>query len=129
NQTRRDTPNVGDHRAAEVGPSSPPKHRFEYRRTKELSSGDRAGSCGPEPTFLSRHRLSKTSQSRLRITAVIEVHAHPVHDPQVEAAQLAVVVAGLEIIERSAGLQRASEAADGDHRHLLVVVLGARPHV
>src|SRR5262245_13889928 len=76
-------------------------------------AGDNSGS---RRIRVSDDALSETNQPGLRIAEPVEVHAHPVHDTQVKAAQLAVVVAGREIVERSAGFQPATEAADGDHR-------------
>ena len=42
---------------------------------------------------------------------LIERHAHAIHDRQVQAAQLAIVVAGVEGSRGSAGLQRSAETA------------------
>ena len=40
----------------------------------------------------------QVGQPRFGVAEVVELHAHAVHDRQVQAAQLAVVVAGVEVV-------------------------------
>src|SRR5437867_2494333 len=55
--------------------------------------------------------------------------AQSIHDREVEAAQLPILIAGFEVVERAAGLEGAAEAA-GEHQwQARVVVLAADPHV
>jgi hypothetical protein len=49
------------------------------------------------------------------IAEVVEFDAHAIHDPEIQTANLAVVVSRMEVIERSAGFEGAAEAADGTH--------------
>jgi len=58
-----------------------------------------------------RGQKSETRQPGVRVAEAIEPHTHPVHEAQVEAAQLAVVVAGIQVVEGAAGLERAAQAA------------------
>ncbi len=50
----------------------------------------------------------------------IELHAHAIHQREVEAAQLAVLVAGVGVVEHAAGLERPAQRAGGQHRHLVL---------
>ena len=50
-------------------------------------------------------------QPRIGVAEAVELHAHPVHDAEVQAAHLAVLVAGVEVVERAAGFERAAQAA------------------
>src|ERR1051325_5497690 len=72
---------------------------------------------------------SEVSQALIRVAELVERDAHPIHQRQVEAAQLAVLVAGLRVIEVAAGLQCAADRAGGEDRQLAAVVVTARPHV
>src|SRR5215212_630528 len=74
-------------------------------------------------------RLSNTRQSRLGITKARELYAHLVHEGKMEAAEFAIVVAVVAIIEHAAGLQLTTEATYGQDGKLAVVVAFAGPHV
>src|SRR5262245_40189400 len=75
-----------------------------------------------------RARLEPVKVSR-SVAEAIQRHSHLPHDGQIEAAQSPVVVTRIEVLERTAGLYRAAEAAGGDNGQLHVVVLPAGPHV
>src|SRR5436305_1440592 len=42
---------------------------------------------------------------------MFQLHAHAVHDAQVQAAQLSVLVARVEVIERPGGIERPAQSA------------------
>src|SRR4051812_7126337 len=65
---------------------------------------------------------SKTVKPRIRVAKAIERYSHSIHDAQIQAAQLAIAVAGIEVIERTSRLERVQPARQ-DHEHLFVVVL------
>src|SRR5262245_26661379 len=52
----------------------------------------------------------ETREASVGVSEPIERDAHAVHDPEVQAAHLAVVVAGVEVIERSSRLERSTES-------------------
>src|SRR5213075_1141022 len=56
------------------------------------------------------HR-SKAGEAGFRIPKTLQLHSHSIQDRQVHAAQLAVVVAAVEIIQHPAGLQGAVQSA------------------
>ena len=61
---------------------------------------------------------SETAESGVGVAEAVELDAHAVHDRQVHAAELAVVVALGRVIEDAAGRQRAAQAAGQDDRQL-----------
>src|SRR5689334_21248914 len=48
-------------------------------------------------------------EPRLRVAETIQLHVHPVHNRKEQTAQLAIVVAGLQIVQRAPRLDRASQ--------------------
>src|SRR5687768_1008925 len=54
---------------------------------------------------------SDARQPRLGVAKPFELYAHPVHNRQVQAAQLAVVVALVGVVDDPAGLEAAAQAA------------------
>src|ERR1051325_8184327 len=69
-----------------------------------------AQSSGSARFDLIRARLglrapSDAFQPRIRVAETLQLHAHPVHQRQIQAAQLPVVVALVQIVEAPAGLE------------------------
>ncbi len=52
---------------------------------------------------------SEICQPVVGVAEAVEFHVHFVHDAEVEAAQPAVVVARVSVVEDAAGLQRAAQ--------------------
>src|SRR4051812_17950219 len=57
-------------------------------------------------------------ESRGRVAELVEVYAHAIHQRQVQAAQLPVVVALREVVEHAAALDRAAALARDENRQL-----------
>src|SRR5213080_4230370 len=74
-------------------------------------------------------RISKSLEASVRVAEAIERDFHAIRNRQIQAAQLALLVASVKILERASGFERAAETAGGDHRQLHVIVLPPRPHV
>src|SRR5262249_59493681 len=65
---------------------------------------------------------SQPSQRRLGIAEPIGLHAHPVHQRQVQAAQLALFVGAARVIEHPPGGDGPSQPADEQHGELARIV-------
>src|ERR1043165_8584642 len=63
--------------------------RMCVRTSRRLASENQGG----------RQPTSKVRESCLCVTEVIQLHAHAVHDAEIEAAEFPVFVAGIEVIE------------------------------
>src|SRR6266487_1972981 len=72
--------------------------------------------------------VSKAGEAGFGVAEVIKPRPHAVHDRQIEAAELAVVVALVRVVEHAAGFERAAQASGQKHGHLGRVVLAAGPH-
>ena len=73
--------------------------------------------------------VSDTLEALGGVAEAIELHAHSIHQREVEAAELAVLVTGVGVIEHAAGLERPAERPGGEHRNLRAVMIAARPHI
>jgi hypothetical protein len=82
-------------RAFPLAPSlSPPLGRAEPKLFQRLAEGPTPQDL---PSFASKTSLvtSQSVQACFRVAEAIELHSHPVHEGQIQAAQLAVIVAGV----------------------------------
>ena len=52
---------------------------------------------------------SQAREAGVRVAEVVELHTHAVHDAEVKAAQLAVLVAPVAVVEHAAGGQRGAD--------------------
>src|ERR1051326_4103051 len=68
-------------------------------------------------------------EAGLGIAEVIELDAEAIHERQVQAAHLAVVFTGVEVIQRAAGFERAAESAGENQGQAEIVVLAANPQI
>lgn len=58
----------------------------------------------------------KTDEAGAGVTEVFQFDIHAVHQAQVQAAQLAVIVALVAVVEDAPGFQRAAQTADRQNR-------------
>ena len=58
-----------------------------------------------------------------------EGNAGAVHQREIKAAQFAVLIALVGVVEDAPRRQRAAEAADGEEGNFAVIVLRAGPHI
>src|SRR5687768_15884988 len=70
---------------------------------------------------------SEPGEALVGVTEVVELDPHPIHDPQVHATELPLVVVLVGIVEHAAGLERPAEPAGQDNRDLAGVVPGPGP--
>src|SRR5678816_4139538 len=75
------------------------------------------------------HRPSQPGEAGFSVAEAGQRNVHALHDRQVEAAQLAVVVALVGVVQNAAGFQRAGYAPGGEAGEFDVVVFTAGPHV
>src|SRR5258708_34776728 len=68
-------------------------------------------------------------QALAGVAEVVELDPHAIHDREIQAAHLALVVAVVQIAQGAARFQRSAQAARKNQREPAVVVLAARPHV
>src|SRR5215510_16594830 len=64
-----------------------------------------------------------------RVAEAVQFDAHAVHEREVKAARLSVLVAGLNVIQRAARLESAAESAGERYGQPEVVVRSADPQV
>ena len=80
---------------------------------------------GPQPPFLERdqspqthHRFAdrvlKARQWDLCVTKTICLDADTLHEGQIQAAHLPIVVSGIQVIQSTPGLERTAEATRQD---------------
>jgi hypothetical protein len=81
------------------------------------------------PLAWSRRAALEPGQASVRIPEPLQWHAHLVHQGEIEAAELAVLIALVPVVQHAARRERATQAAQGDHRELGVVGRGAGEHV
>ena len=72
-------------------------------------------------------RSLQIRQPRVRVAEVVQLHTHPVHQREIQAADLAVLVALVPVVQHAAGGQRAAEAAEGEDREPGVAAQGKAP--
>src|SRR5438128_11533038 len=82
--------------------------------------------AGSPPSMRPRVVL-QLGQSRVGVAEAVERDSHPLHDAEIQTAHLAVLVAGVEIVERPPGLERSAETAGEHHRQARADVGSARP--
>ena len=68
-------------------------------------------------------------EPRFRIAEPVELDAHPVHDAEVEAAHFSILIAGVEVVERATGFERAAKRSGQHDRQPEAVVHSAGPQV
>src|SRR5262245_12960807 len=83
----------------------------------------RFGSISGRQSETKRPLDLETEETAIRVAEAVELHAHPVHDRQVHAAQLAVAITLVPVIQHAPRLQRPAQTARQQDRQLAVVVL------
>jgi hypothetical protein len=68
-------------------------------------------------------------QPSLRIAEMLQLHVVAIHQRQIQAAHLAVILAVLEVIQRASGLQRSAKSAGQHHRQAEVVVFALERNI
>src|SRR6202011_3061609 len=68
-------------------------------------------------------------QPRLGVAKLLQFYPKTIHERQIQAAHLTVVLARLQIVQRTSGFERASESAGEHQRQSEVVVLAANPEI
>ena len=75
------------------------------------------------PCYVSCSLYSQTGKSCVGVTEVIKLNTHAVHEGEVHATELAVIVALLSVVQDTARFQRAPQAANQQHGYFAGVVL------
>src|SRR5262249_29663694 len=71
----------------------------------------------------------KPGEACIGITETIELNPHAIHDREIKAARLPVLVTGVDIVEGTAGFKRSAHAASKHHRYPPAIVLSTDPQV
>src|SRR6266852_1947285 len=58
---------------------------------------------------LRTERSSQPLQACVGIAELLELHSHPIHDREVQAAQFPIVVASLQVVQRASCFQGATQ--------------------